>query len=79
MNYGGIFLKNQLKYFLSGAIIILFSSPIGYFMINTIYANQNLSGEYSTLLNGFIHSIMIIGVLVFSTGLINIFIEKKYK
>lgn len=72
-------MKNQLKYFISGIIIILFSSPIGYFMINTIYANKNLSGEYTTLLNGFIHSTMIIGVLVFSVGIINIFIEGKYK
>jgi len=74
-----MFMKNQLKYFLSGVIIILFSSPIGYFMINTLYANRNLSGEYTTLLNGFIYSIMTIGVLVFSIGLINMFIEKKYK
>lgn len=72
-------MKNQLKYFLSGIIIILFSSPIGYFMINTIYANRNLAAEYTTLLNGFIYSIIIIGVLVFSVGIINIFIEKKYK
>jgi len=75
----GYFMKNQLKYFLSGIIIILFSSPIGYFMINTIYANKNLSGEYTTLLNGFIHSIITIGVLVFSVGVINIFIGKKSK
>ncbi|VYU32448.1 glycosyl transferase [Clostridium tertium] len=70
-------MKSQLKYFLSGIIIILFSSPIGYFMINTLYANKNLSGEYTTLLNGFIHSIIIIGVLVFFLGLINLFIEKN--
>ena len=72
-------MKNQLKYFLSGIITILFSSPIGYFMINTIYSNKNLSNEYTTLLNGFIYSVMTIGILLFSIGLINIFIEKKYK
>ncbi|WP_238886167.1 hypothetical protein [Clostridium sp. YIM B02551] len=72
-------MKNQLKYFLLGIIIILFSSPIGYFMINTIYANKNLVGEYTTLLNGFIQSIEIIGALIFSIGLINMFIEKRYK
>ncbi|MBS4804248.1 MAG: hypothetical protein KH005_05090 [Clostridium sp.] len=72
-------MKNQLKYILSGIIIILFSSPIGYFMINTIYSNKNLSNEYTTLLNGFIYSVITIGILVFSIGLINIFIEKKYK
>lgn len=72
-------MKNQLKYFLSGIIIILFSSPIGYFMINTIYSNKNLSNEYTTLLNGFIYSVITIGILFFSIGLINILIEKKYK
>lgn len=72
-------MKSQLKYFLSGITIILFSSPIGYFMINTIYSNKNLSGEYTTLLNGFIYSVITIGILVFSIGLMNIFIEKKYK
>ncbi|MDD7796300.1 hypothetical protein [Clostridium sp. 'White wine YQ'] len=48
-------------------------------MINTIYANKNLVGEYTTVLNGFIQSIEIIGALIFSIGLINMFIEKKYK
>jgi hypothetical protein len=72
-------MKKQLKYFLLGIIILLFSSPMGYFMINTIYANKNLVGEYTTLLNGFIQSIEIIGALIFSIGLVNMFIEKKYK
>lgn len=72
-------MKSQAKYFISGVIIILLSSPIGYFLINTIYFNRNLSGEYTTLLNGFIHSIIVIGILVFSIGLGNMFIEKKYK
>lgn len=69
-------MKNQAKYFLLGVIIILISSPLGYFMINTIYANRNLSGEYTTLLNGFIHSFMIVGVLVFGIGLVDMFVEK---
>lgn len=72
-------MKKQIKYFLSGIIILLISSPIGYFLVNTIYANQNLSGEYITLLNGFIHSFMLVGILVFCMGLVNVFIEKKYK
>lgn len=72
-------MKNQLKYFLSGIIIILFSSPIGYFMLNALYSNKNLSSEYTPLLNGFIHSVMIIGILVFTIGLINIIIQKKHK
>ncbi|MBC5996557.1 glycosyl transferase [Romboutsia ilealis] len=72
-------MKKQIKYFLSGIIILLISSPIGYFLVNTIYANQNLSGEYITLLNGFIYSFMLVGILVFCMGLVNVFIEKKYK
>ncbi|WP_434794549.1 hypothetical protein TPDSL_15970 [Terrisporobacter petrolearius] len=70
-------MKNQIKYFLSGIIIILFSSPLGYAMLDIIYANKNLAGEFNGLLNGFIHSFMLIGVLIFTIGLANMFIEKK--
>lgn len=70
-------MKNQIKYFLSGIIIILFSSPLGYAMLDIIYANKNLVGEFNGLLNGFIHSFMLIGVLIFTIGLANMFIEKK--
>lgn len=70
-------MKNQIKYFLSGIIIILFSSPLGYTMLSIIYANKNLVGEFNGLLNGFIHSFMLIGVLIFTIGLANMFIEKK--
>lgn len=70
-------MKNQIKYFLSGIIIILFSSPLGYTMLDIIYANKNLVGEFNGLLNGFIHSFMLIGVLIFTIGLANMFIEKK--
>ncbi len=70
-------MKNQIKYFLLGIIIILFSSPLGYAMLDIIYANKNLVGEFNGLLNGFIHSFMLIGVLIFTIGLANMFIEKK--
>lgn len=70
-------MKNQIKYFLLGIIIILFSSPLGYAMLGIIYANKNLVGEFNSLLNGFIHSFMLIGVLIFTIGLANMFIEKK--
>ena len=72
-------MKNQTKYFLIGIIILLLSTPLGYFIVNTIYANQNLSSEYNVILNGFIHSFMLVGILVFCMGLVNVFIEKKYK
>ena len=72
-------MKNQFKYFLLGIITILFSSPLGYTMLNLIYFNKNLVGEFDILLNGFIHSFMLIGFLIFTIGLVDIFCEKKYK
>lgn len=72
-------MKNQLKYFLLGTLIILFSSPLGYTALNIIYANKNFTGEFNVLLNGFINSFMLIGALIFILGLVDIFIEKKYK
>ena len=70
-------MKNQIKYYLAGIIILILSSPLGYTTLNIIYANKNLTGEFEPLLNGFIHSYMLIGVLIFSMGLINLFLEHK--
>lgn len=72
-------MKNQTKYFLIGIIILLLSTPLGYFIVNTIYANQNLSSEYNVILNGFIHSFMLVGVLVFIIGLVSMFVEKNIR
>ena len=72
-------MKNQIKYYLTGIIILILSSPLAYTTLNIIYENKNLSGEFEPLLNGFIHSYMLIGVLVFSIGLINLFVENKQK
>lgn len=72
-------MKNQIKYYLVGIIIIILSSPLGYTTLNIIYANKNLTGEFEALLNGFIYSYMLIGVLIFSIGLINLFLEHKQK
>ena len=72
-------MKNQIKYYLIGIIILILSSPLGYTTLNIIYANRNLTGEFEALLNGFIHSYMLIGVLVFSIGLINLFVEHNQK
>lgn len=63
------------KYFILGILLILISSPLGYISINILYINTNLTGEFQPLLNGFIHSFMIIGVLIFILGLI----DKKIK
>ena len=70
-------MKNKVKYYIIGIIIILLSSPLGYISVNIIFANKNLAGEFEILLNGFIHSYMLIGVLIFSIGVIKLFIEKK--
>ena len=70
-------MKNKVKYYIMGIIIILLSSPLGYISVNIIFANKNLAGEFEILLNGFIHSYMLIGVLIFSIGVIKLFIEKK--
>lgn len=72
-------MKNQIKYYLVGITILLLSSPLGYSTLNIIYANKNLTGEFEVLLKGFIHSYMLTGLLVFSIGLANLFIESKQK
>ena len=70
-------MKNKVKYYIMGIIIILLSSPLGYISVNIIFANKNLAGEFEVLLNGFIHSYMLIGLLIFSICVIKLFIEKK--
>ncbi|MEX6587913.1 hypothetical protein [Paraclostridium bifermentans] len=66
-------MKNQIKYFLLGIITILFSSPLGYLFTTIFYSNKNLATEFNIVLNGFIHSFILIGVLIFSIGLIYLF------
>ncbi|MYL44275.1 glycosyl transferase [Virgibacillus halodenitrificans] len=65
-------MSKQLSYFISGLIIILLSVPLGEKMVDIVYLDQNLTGEYASILNGFIHSFMLIGTLVFSIGLIEL-------
>jgi len=64
-------MKNQIKFFIIGIFIILVSTPLAYKSVHLIYSNSNLTGEYVPILNGFIHSYMLIGILIFSVGLIN--------
>lgn len=69
-----------MKYFLSAIIIILISTPLGYTSTNILgRIRGNLSGEYITLLSGFIHSFMLIGVLIFCIGLVNVVTSKNSK
>lgn len=73
-----IFMKNQLKYFLFGFILILFSTPLGRLTLNIIYYNKNL-GDYEILLNGFMNSYVLIGIMLYVLGLVKMLICEKYK
>lgn len=68
-----------MKYFLLAFIIILLSTPLGYKITNIMSYNINLAGQYVPILKGFIHSFMLIGILVFSIGLIDSLANKNYK
>lgn len=68
--------KQAVTYFSLGIIILLISTPLGYDLVKIVYRNKNLAGEYVLILNGFIHSLMLIGILVFSIGIAT-FIKDK--
>ena len=65
-------MKNYIWYFILGSFLILVSTPLSYSAVGFIYADKNLTGEYVPILNGFIHSFMLIGTLIFSIGLIKL-------
>ncbi|QFT89124.1 hypothetical protein FIU87_10740 [Bacillus sp. THAF10] len=69
--------KQAMLFFILGIIILVISSPLGYSLVKIVYRNQNLTGEFVPLLNGFIHSLMLIGILVFSIGVVTILKEKN--
>jgi len=64
--------KKRIIYCSVGLIVILFSSPLAYKFVNLLYRNKNLTGEYVPILNGSIHSFMLIGILIFTLGLLDI-------
>ncbi|SET77440.1 hypothetical protein SAMN05660297_03458 [Natronincola peptidivorans] len=70
-------MKKQLKYFMAAIAIIILSTPLGRITVRTIYYNANLANEYTSILNGFIHSFMLIGALIFIKGLVNTVINDK--
>lgn len=70
-------MKRQMKYFLSAIIIIILSTPLAYTSIRVVYFNRNLTGEFDLILNGFIHSYMVVGILVFGMGLIDLLVNKN--
>ena len=69
--------KQAVTYFTLGIIILLISTPLGYSLVNIVYRNRNLTGEYVPILNGFIHSLMLIGILVFSIGIVTFVKSRK--
>jgi hypothetical protein len=70
-------MKKQINYFFLGFLIIFLSTPLARITIRIWYANRNLAGEYEPILNGFIHSFMLIGALIFSIGLVNLLKDKN--
>lgn len=47
-------------------------------MRNIFYRSKNSVGVFNELLNGFINSFIIIGILIFSIGLVDRLIGKKF-
>lgn len=70
-------MKKQIGYFFLGTLIIFLSTPWARITIRMWYANRNLTGEYELVLNGFLHSFMLIGVLIFCIGLVNLLKDKN--
>ena len=70
-------MNKQIVYFVIGIIIILISTPLAYELLNQPYTHRNLTGEYVPILNGFIHSLRIVGILIFSIGLVYLIKGKK--
>jgi hypothetical protein len=65
-------MKKQNISFLIALIIILLSTPLGYAITKIVYSHQNLTGEYAPILNNFMHSFIIIGVLIFIIGIVDL-------
>ncbi|TFJ90682.1 glycosyl transferase [Lentibacillus salicampi] len=70
-------MNQHLAYFTLGIVIILISTPLAYTLVNVLYQNQNLTGEYVPILNGFIHSLMLVGLVLCSIGLVAFIKNKK--
>jgi hypothetical protein len=70
-------MKKYSIHFIASFIIIILSTPAGYICTNILGdIKGNLASEYIPLLNGFIYSFMLVGILIFSIGFVN---KIKYK
>ncbi|MGG3887567.1 glycosyl transferase [Metabacillus fastidiosus] len=69
-------MKKQAVYLIVGLIIILVSTPLAFKLVNIFYQDIGAMDEYLTVLNGFIYSLMLIGFLIFTIGIVS-FIKNK--
>lgn len=72
-------MKKPVLFFIFGLIVILLSTPLAYISVNVMFHNNNLTGEYVPIINGFIHSFMLFGTLVFSIGFFWILKDKNLR
>ena len=70
-------MKKQIIYFSLALVIIFLSTPLGSKAVDIIFYNRMLASEYTAILNGFIHSFMLIGVLLFIKGIVEELANKK--
>lgn len=57
--------------------MIALSTPLARKSLQLLYSKTNLVSEYIPMLNGFVHSYMLIGILIFIIGLIDLLINKN--
>ncbi|MCM3742993.1 glycosyl transferase [Sporosarcina luteola] len=62
-------MKKWGSFLVLGIITILMSTPLAYKLVGVVYRNRNLTGEYIPILNGFIHSLMLVGLMIFIAGI----------
>lgn len=72
-------MKKSINYFSLSFFVILLSPRLGYTALIILFFNKNLTGSFELILNGFIHSFMLIGILIFVLGLVRIFVDKNNK
>ncbi|MED4402043.1 glycosyl transferase [Metabacillus fastidiosus] len=69
-------MKKQAVYLILGIIIILVSTPLASKLVDIFYRDIGAMDEYLTVLNGFIYSLVLVGFLIFTIGIVS-FIKNK--
>jgi len=64
-------MKKSLKFFIISVFLIIISTPLAYKSVSVLYYNKNLTGEYVSILEGFINSYILVGIFIFIIGLVN--------